>query len=158
MQELLRPQAKSATPKSSSLLPFFPNADPNNKKQKRSCRVLRSRRSTMLLIQTLVALMTCLCKIAFTVWAFTMYRPQQGVGTLPSKNHVSAAQINTGAHVILDVFSSLFLGAGNYCMQVSVAPSAESIRALHIDGQLWISVCKASRICASRPRPRECSG
>jgi len=44
-------------------------------------------------------------------------------------------QINTGAHVILNVLSSLFLGAGNYYMQVLVAPSAESIRKRHASGK-----------------------
>lgn len=114
---------------------FLPNADPNNRKQRRSCRVRWSKRSTMLLVQTLVALVTCLCNIAFTIWAYITYPPQQGVGKLPSTDHISAARINTGAHVILNVLSSLFLGAGNYCMQVLVAPSAKSIRSRHIDGK-----------------------
>jgi hypothetical protein len=118
-----------------SIAPFLPNADPNNKKQKRSCRVRLSKRSTVLWFQTLVALVTCLCNIAFTVWAYNTYQPQQGVGKLPSTDYISAAQINTGAHVILNVLSSLFLGAGNYCMQILVAPSAESIRARHVDGK-----------------------
>lgn len=117
------------------LAPFFPNANPGSEKQKRSWRVRMSRRSTMLSIQTLVAFITCLCNIAFTAWAYTAHAPQRGVGTLAFRDHGSAAQINTGAHVILNVLSSLFLGAGNYCMQVLVAPSAESIRKCHSNGK-----------------------
>lgn len=118
-----------------SMLTFVPNINPRNKNQQRSCRVRWSKRSTMLLVQTLVALVTCLSNIAFTIWAYTTYPPTQGVGKLPSTDHISAAQINTGAHVILNVLSSLFLGAGNYCMQVLVAPSEESIRSHHTDGK-----------------------
>jgi hypothetical protein len=116
------------------IAPFFPNADPSNEKQEQSWRVRMSRRSTMLLIQTLVALITCLCNIAFTAWAYTTHPPQRGVGTLSLRDHKSAAQINRAAHIILNVLSSLFLGAGNYCMQVLAAPSAESIQACHSGG------------------------
>ena len=48
------------------LAPFFLNVNPGSEKQKRSWRVRMSRRSTMLSIQTVVALITCLCNIAFT--------------------------------------------------------------------------------------------
>lgn len=137
-----------------SMLPFVPNINPRNKNQQRSCRVRWPKRSTMLLVQTLVALVTCLCSIAFTVWAYITYPPTQGVGKVPSTDYISAAQINTGAHVILNVLSSLFLGAGNYCMQVLVAPSAKSIRSRHADGKhLDIGVQSVSNLTFA-PKPQ----
>lgn len=85
----------------------------------------------MLLLQASVALITCLSNIAFTVWVYREFSPQQGVGKLSYGDYASVAQINTGAHVILNVLSSLFLGAGNYCMQILVAPSKNSLQSQH---------------------------
>jgi len=90
--------------------------------------LLMSRSKTMLATQLLLALLTCACNIAFLIWAYSVNKPLSGIGTLYQGSCDTADRLNTGAHVVLNVFSSLFLGAGNYCMQVLVAPSRRQVR------------------------------
>ena len=42
--------------------------------------------------------------------------------------------INSSVHVALNIISSLFLGAGNYCMQILVAPSRAEMDKAHSKG------------------------
>jgi hypothetical protein len=122
--------SSSTDPKSSRyattalLSRYVPEAD-RDPKSKRA-RLLYSRlgkSKTILVLQMLVALITCLCNIAFLVWAYNVDKPLNGIGTLYKGECDAVGRLNTGVHVILKVFSSLFLGAGDYCMQVLVAPS-----------------------------------
>lgn len=46
-------------------------------------------------------------------------------------NCTTISQLNTGFHLLLNVISTLFLGAGNYCMQILVAPSRKEIEEAH---------------------------
>lgn len=106
---------------------YIPDADRHHKKPKPwYTRLGRSR--TMLAMQMLLAVITCSCNIAFLIWAYGVDAPLNGIGTLYEGSCNTAGALNTGAHVVLNVFSSLFLGAGNYCMQVLVAPSRSQVR------------------------------
>lgn len=42
--------------------------------------------------------------------------------------------MNIGIHLLLNVLSSLFLGAGNYCMQILVAPTGAEVQLAHKSG------------------------
>lgn len=110
---------------------FIPNAGTTDP----SFRMLLSRRATMLRIQLSLALITTILNIAFTAWAYTTDVPENGVGTLYSGDCVWTARLNSGAHIFLNVFASLFLGAGNYCMQILVAPSLREVTAAHSKGR-----------------------
>jgi hypothetical protein len=89
----------------------------------------------MLRIQVLPALTILVANITLTVWAITSYPPDyQGVGTLLSGNCSTIKSINGAVHFALNVISSLFLGAGNYCMQTLVAPSRQEIDRAHSKG------------------------
>lgn len=106
---------------------YIPDADKHHKRPKPwYARMGRSR--TMLAMQMLLAVITCSCNIAFLIWAYGVNAPLNGIGTLYEGSCDTAGALNTGAHVVLNVFSSLFLGAGNYCMQVLVAPSRSQVR------------------------------
>lgn len=106
---------------------FFSSADRDHQRPKPWYRRM-SRSKTMLATQMLLALLTCACNIAFLIWAYGVDKPVGGIGTLYQGSCDTADRLNTGAHVVLNVFSSLFLGAGNYCMQVLVAPSKRQVR------------------------------
>jgi hypothetical protein len=106
---------------------YIPDADRDQKRpQPWYLRMERSK--TMLAMQMLLALITCACNIAFLIWAYGVDEPLGGIGTLFQGSCDKAGALNTGAHVVLNVFSSLFLGAGNYCMQILVAPSRSQVR------------------------------
>jgi hypothetical protein len=112
---------------------YIPEADPSRVREKLFWKPV-SKRSKLLILQTSAALSVCLCNIAFTAWAHRMSAPQKGVGTLFQGNCDSVAWINTGAHAALNVLSSLSLGAGNYCMQMLVAPSVKNLQRHHRRG------------------------
>ena len=89
----------------------------------------------MLKIQALLALTILVTNFALTVWVTTSYPPDyQGVGTLSFGNCSTIRTINGAVHLALNIVSSLFLGAGNYCMQTLVAPSREDMDRAHSKG------------------------
>lgn len=85
----------------------------------------------MLTIQIWLACVTTIANISFTLWAVMTDRPQNGFGTLYEGECGYAARLNTIAHVVLNMLASLFLGSGNYCMQVLVAPTPKEVEAQH---------------------------
>jgi hypothetical protein len=106
---------------------YIPGASSNVK----SFRLRLSKRASMLRLQLSLALITCVINIALTAWAYSVDVPQNGVGTFYTGDCTWTARLNSGAHVVLNAFSSLFLGAGNYCMQILVAPSPGEVRNAH---------------------------
>ena len=89
----------------------------------------------MLRIQVLLALTILVVNIALTVWAITSSPPDyRGMGTLSFGNCSTINTINSAVHLALNIASSLFLGAGNYCMQTLVAPSRQEMDRAHSKG------------------------
>jgi hypothetical protein len=98
---------------------FIPECDPDHHRA-RTCRVIRSRRIVMLALQATLAFLVFFVNLSITVWVC-----------------VRVKQMNTGLHLVLNLLSTLFLGAGNYCMQVLVAPSGEELRKSHSAGSYY---------------------
>jgi hypothetical protein len=107
---------------------YIPGANSKTK----SFRLRLSKRASMLRLQLSLALVTCILNIALAAWAYSVDVPQNGVGTLYIGDCTWTARLNSGAHVVLNAFSSLFLGAGNYCMQILVAPSPREVQDAHL--------------------------
>lgn len=98
-------------------------------------RVRMAKRKTMLRIQLIVAVVVATTNICVALWAMTSYPPDsRGVGTLSFGSCSKAGITNSLWHVILNILSSLFLGAGNYCMQIFVAPSRKEMDRAHQRG------------------------
>lgn len=85
----------------------------------------------MLLVQQILAYTVVSLNIGITIWATVSHKPIDGIGTFMTGNCSTISQLNTGFHLLLNVISTLFLGAGNYCMQILVAPSREEIEDAH---------------------------
>jgi hypothetical protein len=115
---------------------FIPECDPDHHRA-RTCRVIRSRRIVMLALQATLAFLVFFVNLSITVWVTKKYPASDGVGTLLTGNCVRVKQMNTGLHLVLNLLSTLFLGAGNYCMQVLVAPSGEELRKSHSAGSYY---------------------
>ena len=89
----------------------------------------------MLRIHSVFTITIVLVNIGVTIWLMLSYpADSQGVGTLTFGDCSYITNVNTAAHLALNVTSSLFLGAGNYCMQILVSPSREEIDLAHSKG------------------------
>ena len=94
-----------------------------------------AKRSAMLKIQMASAFSVVTISSAVLLWAILSYPPDdRGVGTFLVGNCSTTSTINTAIHGLINVISSLFLGAGNYCMQVLISPSREEINKAHRKG------------------------
>ena len=85
----------------------------------------------MLKTQQGLAVTVMIVNLTLTIWAFLKHKPVKGVGTLFTGSCTLASRLNIGVHMLLNVVSTLFLGAGNYCMQILVAPSKQEVAAAH---------------------------
>lgn len=113
---------------------YIPLVDPDLREP--TLRVRMSKRKTMLFIQLCLATSIVTMNIGLTSWAIRTYPPDsQGVGLLFFGSCSKTSHINKLVHVTLNVCSSLFLGAGNYCMQILVAPSREEVNRAHGKGK-----------------------
>jgi hypothetical protein len=116
------------------LCSYIPEADPYPTRAPKM-RVRMSKRSTMLRIQLALAITVNVANICFTLWAIIVHPPDsRAVGTLSVGNCSTMNSINSGLHVALNILSSLLLSAGNYCMQILVAPSRDEVDRAHAKG------------------------
>ncbi|KAJ7832670.1 hypothetical protein B0H14DRAFT_2802673, partial [Mycena olivaceomarginata] len=83
-----------------------------------------AKRSAMFKMQLAVAALVLVANVAGTAWAGAAYPPdRRGIGTFL-----------TALHVLLNVLSTLLLGAGNYCMQLLASPSRSEADNAHACG------------------------
>ncbi|KAF5013831.1 hypothetical protein FDECE_188 [Fusarium decemcellulare] len=132
---------------------YIPELDPEHPRA-RTMRVEMAKRSTMLRTQLILALLVVIINLGFTAWAVTTSpHNSDGVGLLLSGNCRYVANVNSALHVGLNVLSSLFLGAGNYCMQILVSPSREELDKAHRKGvSLEIGVPSIKNLRHIQPR------
>ncbi|KAI0123305.1 hypothetical protein BJ170DRAFT_736541 [Xylariales sp. AK1849] len=113
---------------------YIPELDPVHPRAQ-TLRVRMSKRSAVLRIQVALAVSVVIANIGITIWIMVHYHPDpRGIGTLSFGNCKEMDTINTVLHVGLNIMSSLFLGAGNYCMQIIGAPSRQEIDTAHANG------------------------
>ncbi|KAL9116930.1 MAG: hypothetical protein Q9187_006539 [Circinaria calcarea] len=110
---------------------YIPEVDPENDRAM-TLSVKVSKRTTMLRIQLAIAILVAGSNIGATIWLPIAYPPNSlGVGTFTYGSCKNASYNNSVLHIALNIVSSLFLGAGNYCMQILAAPSREEIEQAH---------------------------
>lgn len=113
---------------------YIPELDPDNKRAM-TLRVRMSKRSNMLRIQLAMALVVVAINFSVLIWALKSYPlTYHGMGTFFFGDCSKVSSMNRTLHVALNVLSSLFLAAGNYCMQILVAPSRAEVLAAHSKG------------------------
>ncbi|KAH7304579.1 hypothetical protein B0I35DRAFT_484411 [Stachybotrys elegans] len=100
-----------------------------------SFRSRMSKRSDMLRLQFGLTALIVVFNMAFMIWTWISYPPDgRGVGTFRLGNCDEIERINTGLHLVINILSSLFLGSGNYCMQVLVALLRQEMDRAHAKG------------------------
>lgn len=95
-----------------------------------------SKRSNMLRLQFGLTAVVVTANIALMILAWVLFPPDaHGQGTLRLGDCSEIRNVNSALHLVINVMSSLLLGAGNYCMQVLVAPSREEMDRAHSRGR-----------------------
>ena len=117
-----------------ALSKFIPELDPEHPRAN-TLRVKMAKRTTMLKIQLILAITITSVNIGTTIWVFIRYPPDfRGIGLLSFGSCSTLATIDNVGHMALNILSTLFLGAGNYCMQILVAPSRAEVDKAHSKG------------------------
>jgi hypothetical protein len=89
----------------------------------------------MLILQAVTASTFAAVALALMGWFTTRYATVGDVGTFMTGNCSTVSRWNSFWHTVLNLASTLFLGAGNYCMQVLVAPSRAEVDKAHRKGR-----------------------
>jgi hypothetical protein len=89
----------------------------------------------MLMLQAGTAVIFAVVALSLMIMFTVNYAPEGDVGTFMTGNCLTVGRWNSFWHAVLNVASMLFLGAGNYCMQVLVAPSREEVNKAHREGR-----------------------
>lgn len=134
---------------------YIPELDPESERAQ-TLRVKMSKRSTMLRIQLAVAFAVVVTNFAVLIWALKSYPPDSsGLGTFYFGDCSQVSNANTGLHVALNIISSLFLAAANYCMQILVSPSRLEVLRAHSKGtSLVIGVQNITNLAFIDPQRR----
>ena len=113
---------------------YIPRADPKHALSQ-TLRIRSKKRTTILYTQSTIVALTALANLGFTCWALSKHHSVSGIGTFYIGNCDVTARLDVYVHLILNVISSLCLGAGNYCMQIILAPSRDEAVAAHQKGE-----------------------
>ena len=89
----------------------------------------------MLFIQLVTAVLVVSTNVALTTWALLKHNSTSGIGTFFLGSCSTVKRLDSAIHLVLNVVSSLFLGAGNYCMQILAAPAVKEVHASHSRGK-----------------------
>ncbi len=112
---------------------YIPEADPESQRAQ-SFRVWKSKLSTMLAYQQTMAYAIAATSLGVLVWLTIRFPPADGKGTVFTGNCSTVDAANTALHLGLNILSTLFLGAGNFCLQLLMAPSLSETRDAHRRG------------------------
>ena len=115
------------------LSPYSPEADPENERAQ-SFRVWKSKLSTMLAYQQIMAYTIAATSLGVLVWLTKQFPPAGGKGTVFTGNCSTVDAANTALHLGLNILSTLFLGAANFCLRLLMAPSLSETRDAHRSG------------------------
>ena len=128
--------ARFATLKNFS--PWFPSVDPQNE-QAKSFRTWRSRRDILLKTICIIAGIVLAINFLATVIMRAKWGIEQDINTLSTGSCSKMSNINTGVHVVINILSTLLLGASNLCMQLLVAPTRSEIDKAHARFK-WLNI------------------
>ncbi|KAI1326475.1 hypothetical protein F5Y16DRAFT_374870 [Xylariaceae sp. FL0255] len=97
----------------------------------RSCEMKK-----MLRLQALLAFLVTVVNFALLVWSVNTHEidSTRGIITLYTGDCGRTRDLDSGIHFLLNLLSSLFLGACNYCMQISASPSRTEVDKAHSKG------------------------
>ena len=108
-----------------------------------SWRPFQERQLTGWRMGVLIALVgtTLVCLFNVVVTNYVLFRgtTKSGYGTIHSGECKKTRGLNVWVHLVVNVLSTLLLGASNYCMQVLSAPTREELVRAHAK-RLWLRI------------------
>jgi hypothetical protein len=120
------------------LSPWFPQVDPSHRRA-RTFRTWRSRQDVLLTTATLASVSVLLVEIIVTITLQSKYKPTQGVVSMYEGSCSWVKNIDIGAHLLINVLSTLLLGASNLCMQLLAAPTRDEVDDAH-ESKRWLDI------------------
>ena len=120
------------------LRPWFPESDPNHKRAQ-TFRTWRSRRNTVFLTYSVTAVLIFLINLTGTAVLRRKWGSNDDINDIFQGDCSRTEKISAGLHVIINVLSTLLLGASNMCMQLLVAPTRSEIDKAHKDF-VWLDI------------------
>ena len=120
------------------LRPWFPEADPEHERAQ-TFRTWHSRRDVLLQTCSVTSVVIFLINLSCTVIFKVKWGTDSDINTLYQGDCSEAERISTGLHVIINLLSTLLLGASNLCMQLLAAPTRSEIDRAH-SRFIWLDI------------------
>ena len=83
--------------------------------------------------------LVCLFNVVVTIYILCQGNTNSGYGTIYRGECKKTRDLNVWVHLVVNVLSTLLLGASNYCMQVLSAPTREELVRAHAQ-RLWLHI------------------
>lgn len=77
--------------------------------------------------------------LSFTLWTLSQKEIENQLGTLHEGRCDTVRSLNTAAHLVINIFSTIILASSNYCMQCLSAPTRAEIDKQHAQG-MWLDI------------------
>ncbi len=120
------------------LRPWFPEADPQHERAQ-TFRTWHSRRDVLLLTCSVTSVIIFLINLSCTAVFKAKWGSDSDINTLYQGDCSKTEKISTGLHVIINLLSTLLLGASNLCMQLLAAPTRSEIDRAH-QKFIWLDI------------------
>jgi hypothetical protein len=120
------------------LSPWFPQVDPSHPRA-RTFRTWRSRQDVLLTTAALTSVSVLFVETVVTITLLSKYKPRGGVVSMYEGSCSWVKNIDIGAHLLVNVLSTLLLGASNLRMQLLAAPTREEVDKAHLKKR-WLDI------------------
>lgn len=120
------------------LSPWFPEANPAHPKAQ-TWRTWRSKRQTVLISCSFIACLVFLINLVTVVYLKIRWKTIGDFGTIHRGDCSQSHRLNSSLHIIINVLSTILLGASNLCMQLLAAPTRQEIDEAH-KNYVWLDI------------------
>ncbi|ORY11501.1 hypothetical protein BCR34DRAFT_513729 [Clohesyomyces aquaticus] len=120
----------------------YTNEDIKYERKERTQRTRHSRFSGWrggVLVAVLIASIVLLINVILAIVAATVWKPVSGIATAYTGDCGKARGWTTAIHLLINLLSSLLLGASNYCMQRLVSPTRKELDDAHAKHK-WLDI------------------
>lgn len=125
------------------LQPWFPKVDPDYHRDLgwKSWRIWSSKRQSILWIAFTSSMTVLIINVVLVAVLGSKYgiTSRRGLINLHQGDCKQVKMFGTGAHVCINILSTLLLGASNLCMQLLVAPTRKEIDLAHRK-KIWLDI------------------
>lgn len=137
-QHLMEPDEKVRYATLHLLSPWFPESDPAHERAQ-TFRTWHSRRDVVMWTCSAIAVAILLVNFICTVYFHAKWGEEHDVNPVYQGSCFRTYKINTGLHALINILSTLLLGASNLCMQLLAAPTRSEIDKSHAKRK-WLDI------------------